>query len=136
MTPQWFRRELNMGMQGPDVATVQRKVGALPTGTYDDETAARVRGFQMTKRKAPTGEVDAATAAELGDTPAVTPDWYTRELQMWFEGPDVAALAARLGLVGDDRFTPDVEAAVRRYQSQHRLPVTGKVDEQFARHLG
>lgn len=119
------------------MAIVQRKVGAMPTGIFDEETAARVRGVQLVRRKRATGVVDAGTAEALGESPRVVPEWFIRRLELWFEGPDVLALRARLGLpTNDNRYTPDVEAAVRRYQSEHGLALNGLVDEEMARHIG
>lgn len=46
MTPDF----LGPGMSGPDVARVQRLVGAPITSVYDEETTQTVRGLQVLHR--------------------------------------------------------------------------------------
>lgn len=127
-------------MTGEDVRVVQRKVFALETGVYDDETEARVRGVQMSRKKQQTGEVDEQTAEVLGEesTRGLTPEWFTGDLHLNDHSGAVRAVRCRLGVpsIRHDRFDADVEAAVRRFQSGHGLPVTGVVDEATATELG
>lgn len=135
MTPRWFRRELTLGDEGHDVMIVQRKVDATMSGKYDDETAARVRGVQKKKGLKQSGRVDAATAEELGEKPGagLTPDWFDGDCRPGCSGPCVAQVRILLGqpnLPVD--FDRDLEDAVRRFQSENELDVTGVVDEQTA----
>jgi peptidoglycan hydrolase-like protein with peptidoglycan-binding domain len=98
----------------------------------------------MSKHKnvASSGEVNAEVAEALGESAVnaagVTPEWFVRELQLWFEGEDVRALRGILGVanVDDDRYDPDIEAAVRRFQSQRGLPVDGLVNAELSILLG
>lgn len=140
MTPRWWPGEHYYEQDGDWLRVVQRKIGAPLTGRYDDETEARIRGVQMAHDIEPTGKVDEETAEVLGE-PAdahLPPEWYQGELQLWDHSRSVWAVRCRLGLPvkRDDRFDPDVESAVRRFQSGHGLPVTGVVDETTAIELG
>lgn len=135
-TPKWWSDPLT-----PEgIAVVQRKLGAEVTGVWDDDTEARVRGLQMARKRKPTGEVDEQTAEDLGEeaTVGMTPEWFTGDLALGDISPAVHKVRCRLGVPhkGDDRFDPDVEKAVRRFQSGHQLPVTGVVDEATAVALG
>jgi murein L,D-transpeptidase YcbB/YkuD len=140
-TPLWFRRTLRYGDAGPDVEIVRRKLGLDPRGRYDDICMELVRGLARKRQVNSDGEVNESVAGELGETSVsgLTPEWYTRELQLWFEGDDVRTARALLGVPGmrgENRYDPDAEAAVRRFQSKHGLRLTGLLDETTARYLG
>lgn len=136
MIPRWFSDPLD----AEGIAVVQRKLGAPVTGVWDDETEARVRGVQMTKKIKPTGRVDAETAEVLGEDAraGLTPEWFSQTLRLNDHSQAVCAVRCRLGVPNKthDRFDADVEAAVKRFQSGHDLPVTGEVDEATAVELG
>jgi len=135
----WFHRILTVGCVGEDVRLVQRKLRASNiTGTFDAETASRVRGLQFADKLPVTGMVDATTADHIGESVrlGMTPDWFAHELRLWSEGKDVERLRTLLGFKDYGRFDRDVEAAVRRFQSAHHLPLTGWVSEQDAITLG
>ena len=136
--PSWYHRALTLGMVGPDVALVQRKLRACRTGVYDTETASRVKGVQFADKLPTTGVVDAVTAEVIGEScrVGITPDWFGRELALWSEGDDVQRLRELLGFPDYGRFDEPVEAAVRRFQSAHHLPLTGRVCEADAVALG
>jgi peptidoglycan hydrolase-like protein with peptidoglycan-binding domain len=140
--PLWFKRELDIGDTGPDVRIVRRKLGLPDDGPYDRVVAERVRGMAKHRNLDSDGEVNAAMAEALGESAVneagLTPEWYTRDLQLWFQGEDVAALRGILGVpaVADDRYDPDLEAAVRRFQSAHDLPVDGLVTADLAILIG
>ena len=134
----WFHRILTIGMTGADVELVQRKLRSSVTGTYDADTASRVRGIQFADKLPITGMVDSITADSIGESVRadVPPDWYRRELGMRSEGEDVQRLRELLGLHNHGRFDREVEAAVRRFQSAHHLPLTGRIHEPDAAALG
>lgn len=137
--PRWFRRVLALGDRGADVAAVQRLLGAAADGVFDEELEARVRGVQRKAKREVTGVVDEDTAGVLGEVAesALRPEWFERPLGLWAAGDDVRRLRCALDLGdGDDRFTPDVEAAVRRLQSANGLPLSGEVGEAEARLIG
>lgn len=137
MVPSWYRRVIYVGMTGPDVEVVRRKFG-LGSGPYDTTTERMVAALARKNRIASDGETNREVAEKLGPSAAeeagLGPDWYVRPIeQMFQEGEDVRALRGRLGLgKNDNRFDADAEAAVRRIQSAHDLPVTGLVDERTA----
>lgn len=141
-TPLWFKRELNIGDEGPDVRVVRRKLGLPDDGPYDRIVAERIRGMAKQKNVKSKGEVNADVATALGESAAneagLTPEWYTRDLQLWFQGEDVRALRRILNVPAaeDDRYDPDIEAAVRRFQSAHDLPVDGLVTADLAILIG
>lgn len=141
-TPLWFKRELHIGDEGPDVRIVRRKVGLPDDGPYDIITAERIRGVGKQKKIQTDGEVNADVATALGESAAnkagLAPEWYTRDLQLWFEGDDVLALRKILDVPNttDNRFDPDLEAAVRRFQSGAGIPVDGLVDADLAKLIG
>lgn len=141
-TPLWFKRELHIGDEGPDVRIVRRKVGLPDDGPYDTITAERIRGMAKQKKVKSDGEVNPDVATALGESAAneagLPPEWFTRDLQLWFEGDDVLALRRILKVenVNDNRYDPDVEAAVRRLQSAQGLPVDGLVNADLAKLIG
>lgn len=56
----------SLGDSGPDVAWAQAKLGIAPAdGVFDEATAARVRGIQLTSRLPITGELDQETVTCL-----------------------------------------------------------------------
>jgi peptidoglycan hydrolase-like protein with peptidoglycan-binding domain len=140
--PLWYSREINLGDEGPDVRIVRRKLGLDPDQPYDVIAAERIRGMAGKNKVSSAGEVNEAVAEVLGESAAtaagLAPEWFTRDLQLWFEGDDVLAVRRILGVghLGDNRYDPDVEAAVRRYQSANALVVDGLVNEELARKLG
>lgn len=141
ITPLWFTREIFLGDSGPDVKVVRRKLGFLEDGPYDLAVQQKVMGMARKTGTQTSGEVNSAVADKLGETEAnkagTLPGWYTREVGLWEEGEDVRSVRRILGLGdSDNRFDPDAESAVRRLQSSLGLPLTGKVDEPLARHLG
>ena len=135
----WFSRVLTIGMVGEDVELVQRKLRSSHiSGVYDAETASRVRGIQFADKLPVNGMVDSATADAIGENirAGIVPDWYGRELGLWSEGDDVQTLRKMLGFKDFGRFDRIVESAVRRFQSAHRLPLTGRVCEADAIAIG
>jgi len=138
MTPSWWHREIDVGDSGRDVEIVRRLISAPPGDTYEEEDAVTVRGTQKKNDLPVTGTVDAATAEVLGE-PADAgqrPTWFHDTFALWAEGPDVRRARELLELPSDDRFDPDMEAAVRRLQSAHGLPLTGELGEAEALLLG
>jgi peptidoglycan hydrolase-like protein with peptidoglycan-binding domain len=67
VSPSWYTRDLALGDQGEDVRTVQLLLRAEPTGVYDDQTRAKVRGYQTLRQLRRTGRVDEITAITLGE---------------------------------------------------------------------
>lgn len=138
--PAWFTRELSLGDEGPDVLIVQRKVDAPMTGVFDDDTAARIRGVEKRMgRKEQTGVVDAGVAEVLGEKPGAgqRPEWWCGEAVT--RGCACECVANLRILLGQPNlpvdFDQDFEDAVRRYQSENGLPVTGVADEATVVHL-
>jgi peptidoglycan hydrolase-like protein with peptidoglycan-binding domain len=121
--PAWFSRPLSLGDEGDDVKIVQRKVQAQITGTYDEPTAARVRGVQRKMGKKQTGVVDADTAADLGEKPDAgqVPGWFGQPGQ-----DDRVREILRLSNI------EPLDSAVRRFQSDLGMELTGEVDEKVA----
>jgi peptidoglycan hydrolase-like protein with peptidoglycan-binding domain len=143
--PLWFWRSIFSGDFGPDVQVVQRKLGLEPTGWYDRSTMERVIGMARKQNIRTNGEVNEDVAVALGESEAnksgLTPQWYVESFGpadlFSKSGPDVRAVRVILGLGGnDDRYDPDLEAAVRRFQSQHDRHPDGIVDEDLAKILG
>jgi peptidoglycan hydrolase-like protein with peptidoglycan-binding domain len=129
--PVWFTRDLTLGDTGDDVLIVQRKLDAPLTGTYDDDTAARVRGAQKKMGNEQTGVVDAETAENLGEKADAgqVPDWFTSECHC----PAVAKVRVLLGQPNLPVYHDEaLQAAVRRFQSANGLEVSGRVDEATA----
>lgn len=136
--PSWFARELEEGDTGPDVEVMQRKLGLPPTGVFDTETVKYVKGLQKKADMPMSGFLDHLLARFLGDRADVgmTPEWFTRPLALWDEGPDVAELRIALGFHDkDNRFDPELESAVRRHQSARGIVPTGRVSEKFTQSL-
>ena len=143
--PLWYKRVILPGMTGLDVDVVRRKLGFSEGGPYDSAVQSKVRGMANKNKVTTDGEVSPAVAKMLGESEAnradVAPEWFKRELgpkdMFSASGEDVRQLRGRLALdVGDDRYTPEVEDAVRRFQSYSGLEPTGVVDERVAKLLG
>jgi peptidoglycan hydrolase-like protein with peptidoglycan-binding domain len=141
MTPLWYTRVIELGMTGPDVKVVRRKLGFLADGPYDQAVQQRVMGMSRRTNTNTDGEVNEDVAAVLGESAVndsgLAPEWFTREIGLWEEGEDVRAVREILGLgSNDNRFDPDAEAALKRFQSSARLATTGRVDETTAIRMG
>lgn len=59
-------RTLRVGNSGPDVAAVQRVVGAVPDGNWGPNTDAKVKAWQLAHGLTPDGVVGPATRAAMG----------------------------------------------------------------------
>jgi hypothetical protein len=69
-TPSWYSRLLSVRkpmLRGPDVATVQRKVGCPADGIYGQVTRAHVQTFQSQHKLETDGVVGPITARALGN---------------------------------------------------------------------
>lgn len=135
MLPRWYYRDLTLGDEGDDVLIVQRKVDAPMTGKYDGETSARVRGVQRKKKLKETGEVDKPTAEALGEKPGSgqTPAWFEGECAPGCSGPCVAQVRILLHQPAlPVHFDNTLEDAVRRFQSENGLKISGIVDKKTA----
>lgn len=67
MTPGWYTRPLSLGDQGEDVVIIQLMLRCEPTGVFDQQTRAKVRGYQTLRQIGRTGRVDETTAIYLGE---------------------------------------------------------------------
>jgi len=128
-------------MIGPDVSVVRRKLGFPEDGPYDSAVQSKVRGMAGRVGVQSDGEVNDAVADLLGEAAAnsaeIDPRWFQRPIGLWDEGKDIRVLNGLLGLgIKDDRFTPETENAVKRFQSSHGLAVTGAVNSELARLIG
>lgn len=123
--PSWWHRILYDGDAGPDVAVLQTLLGAPQTGVMDQNTLARLRGFQRAQTRPPDGVCDVDTARLIGDvaTAGLVPAWWPDEVD------EVLPIKLRCKVSA-------LEAAIRRFQSQHHIPPTGVVDETTAIILG
>jgi murein L,D-transpeptidase YcbB/YkuD len=68
-TPSWYHRLVSLQrpmLRGPDVSTVQRKVGCPADGIYGPVTKAHVQTFQRRHGLEADGEVGPITARALG----------------------------------------------------------------------
>lgn len=63
MKPSWW--PLSLGDTGPKVSELQRALRVPETGTYDEPTLVRVRGWQSANGLPITGEYDRATAESI-----------------------------------------------------------------------
>lgn len=139
MAASWYTRVLALGSEGGDVELVQRKLHAAQSGVYDAATEARVRGLQKHHNLPVTGIVDDVTAEAIGESirRGMVPEWYHRDLQLGDHGDDVLAMTSLLGMTDMGTvFDHMAEDVLRRFQSAHSLPTTGKLSEQDAIALG
>jgi len=135
----WFSRILTVGCVGADVELVQRKLRASNvSGLFDAETASRVRGLQWADKLPVTGMVDYTTSDAIGESIrlGMIPDWFTRETKIGDSGDDCAHIRTLLGMSPCADFDTDMEATVRRFQSAHHLPLTGRMSGRDAVALG
>lgn len=127
-------------MSGPDVDVVRRKLGLSP-GPYDRAAIERVIGLSRKGKIDSKGEVNEQVAEALGESEAnkaqLVPQWYEQELYTPFEAhASVRAVRRILELPDSDIYDPDVESAVRRFQSSKGLEPNGRVDADLAQLLG
>ena len=126
MIPLWWQGDIAPGDSGARVLIVQKMLGAWPSGVFDNNTSAAVRGFQVGRGLEPCGWVCEETAIALGprESDGQLPGWWTGEPVK--EGEDgFDALVKPWG--GAD--------GLRRLQGNHGIPATGVIDEQTARLL-
>lgn len=136
----------NPFMRGADVLAVQQALlahGISPgqiDGIYGPNTAAAVRAFQAANGLPVTGVVCGQTYVLLGvsciSVPPCASPLQCRVLQVtspFMSGPDVTAVQTQLTARGfhpgaiDGIYGPNTAAAVRAFQQQQGLPVTGIV---------
>jgi peptidoglycan hydrolase-like protein with peptidoglycan-binding domain len=139
---------VTVGARGPAVIEIQaalvqsgiRLIGGVD-GVFGPMTASALREFQTRNGLPATGVVDQATALALGlaSAPRIT---VTVGLQRNATGAPVADLQralvnAGITLVGgvDGLFGPATERALRQFQTQRGLEVTGSVTEATANAL-
>ncbi len=151
---------LRRGSRGPIVRILQTQleragfeVGAID-GIFGARTEAAVRSFQQQRNLPVTGVVNVATWTALGVTCTVTPptpappepappvQFHCPILRLGSVGPAVRFLQRLLqqrglyqGLIDGD-FGGRTQRAVRQFQRNQNLPVTGVVDRATWRALG
>lgn len=136
--PSWFNRPISPGDTGPDVRVALRKLGLDPDEPYGDLAMARVKGFARTRGIYDhDGVLDEVVAILLGEAEitkaGALPEWMC--LKVGDTGTQVAAAAKLLGMAGTE-FGPELEDAVRRFQSGKRIEPSGVIDAETARALG
>lgn len=133
-TPGWWRRSLAEGDRGGDVWVIRRVLGLDAGADFDMAVAASVRGSQLAAGIPPTGVVDAATAAVLGDPSWAgnPPGWWAGDVTRDSPPEVVAAAREALGYDREGGWTRVVERAVRRFQSDAGIPPTGVIDSATA----
>lgn len=134
MGPKWYYRDLIGGESGPDVETLQRLLLAPATGVYDGYTISYVRGVQKAHGMETSGILNATVAGLIGESveAELPPDWYKRTLKVGCQGDDVRKLHELLHLPFGDTYTDESRKAVLRFQSAHRMPLTGRVNKKMA----
>jgi peptidoglycan hydrolase-like protein with peptidoglycan-binding domain len=125
-----LRKILTIGMEGEDVADIQRKLKTLgiykgePTGSFDAQTESAVKTFQKSVAIEINGRVGEFTLGKLNDAVAV----YGPGSQ----GPGVEALQKHLRALrylkadATGLFDEATEKAVRDFQLDRHLEVSGK----------
>jgi peptidoglycan hydrolase-like protein with peptidoglycan-binding domain len=143
---------LGIGSTGPRVMAAQQALQASgltflggADGVFGPATANAVRLFQSNRGLEVTGSIDAETAAALGGAgPAPTGDRLPLQgLAPGSNGELVAELQRKLIAVGlevrggaDGIFGPVTANALKQFQTERSLEVTGRVNEATARALG
>jgi peptidoglycan hydrolase-like protein with peptidoglycan-binding domain len=140
---------LAVGSTGPVVRAVQQEIGTTVDGSFGPQTKAALATWQTQHGLAASGVVDAstwrallkATAAPSSPSPAAASSnplspYVHLVLRRGSRGSAVAALQRRLGVTADGWFGPRTQAAVKRFQVRHHLPVTGVVRARTWRVLG
>ncbi|WP_374718524.1 C40 family peptidase [Parageobacillus toebii] len=129
--------EWKVGMSSPQIKELQQLLKEkgfftypTATGYFGTITEQAVKAFQASVRLPVTGIVDDATYAKLKETAAST-----AEMKIGSRGNNVKVLQQNLKLLGYFTY-PEITGyygtmtadAVRKFQKQYRLPVTGKAD--------
>jgi hypothetical protein len=146
----WGTQTLRNGSSGTDVRRLQTFLNELfytctVDGVFGTGTENAVKAFQSDSGLTPDGVVGSNTYAKMKVAHIMRYDDYTanwRDLSLGKEGDDVAQLQMRLiwqpqhylpGLATEDWSAADgifgsaTQTAVRNFQSDHGLPVTGIV---------
>lgn len=111
----------------PEVAVIQRRLGLLPTGFYDDRTQAAVLAFQLRHGLPISGTLTEATRLAIqglvraGCRP------------LWADGPEAVREARRRLQAHPDE---DLGNAVRRFQSARGLRLSGLLDDDTVMAIG
>lgn len=129
---------LSYGSTGSLVRTLQQRLGGIAVdGSFGPATRTKVLAFQRSKGLAVDGYVGPATWAALGGFPGsgggsegsdTTPTPADPTLKYGATGAKVQELQRLLKISVDGSFGPATRTAVRTYQSNNGLPVTGVVD--------
>lgn len=140
--PSWFTRDIHPGMTGRDVVALQALLGAKQSGVLDDETLVLVRGVQRLAKQKQTGVVDESTARAVGERErakeSLPPVWFTGELGCGDHDPVVPVVRNILQVppLHQPLFDCELCDAVKRFQGERGLKVTGRVDASTAVALG
>lgn len=149
-TPSVAAALMKQGSTGDDVKKLQARLIQLDwmiegtvTGTYDQETAEAVEGFQSKRGIPSTGEVDQATwdrlvsmtkeptANQLNNVLEPGPALYKKGST----GDKVRDIQARLAQLDwynspvDGTYGDTTVAAVKGFQDKRAIPVTGEIDQ-------
>jgi peptidoglycan hydrolase-like protein with peptidoglycan-binding domain len=123
-----FIRTLKFGMQGDDVAALQRLLGVLSDGKFGQGTQQKVKSFQSLRGLVADGIVGAQTIVQVKARVCSgvdqVPSLHTltvRPLKQGMQGDDVAALQRLLGVLSDGKFGLNTASAVKRFQAAHGL---------------
>lgn len=132
------RPVLRRGDEGPWVRRVNKALSVGSSRTFGRRTASAVRSFRAAHGQRPAAVVTARTWVQLGSlielpskppVAAPPPDVSTRPtLQYGDWSIWVQALQSALGIDADGKFGPATQSAVKAFQLESGLPVTGIVD--------
>lgn len=129
---------LTRGNRGPEVASCQHRLierkylSGDADGVYGQDTEEAVRAFQRDEGLTPTGIVDAQTLEALKEDPGSEAP--AQELAQGARGDEVRHLQKELQQAGylagsaDGVYGSQTTAAVRSFQKDRGLSVTGRVD--------
>jgi len=130
------RSVLKRGTRGPDVRTVQQRLGITADGIYGRQTVSAVKRFQRRHGLRVDGIVGRQTRARmLGGSAGSTNMWTQPTLKRGMRGQDVMSLQNRLGIRADGIYGPQTVSAVKRYQRTYGLKADGIFGRQTRNHM-
>jgi cell wall-associated NlpC family hydrolase len=125
------------GDKGPNVRTVQAKLGISVDGIFGPQTERAVKAFQRSHGLVVDGIVGPVTTRALGvnASAAKTISWKPMA-SITLSVDTIKAVQRQVGVAADGIVGPQTTAAVKSFEARWGLPADGRIDAAVLRALG